>query len=78
MQLSPTTAAPQAATFTVPQFLASHNVSRTHFYALVADGRGPRLMKVGRRTLISVEAAAAWRARMEAETAAQLDTADLV
>jgi len=29
---------------------------------------GPRLMKVGRRTLISVEAAADWRRDMEAKT----------
>lgn len=56
------------STYTVPQFCDGHNVSRTHFYALLKDGKGPRLMKVGRRTLISAEAAVAWRKRMEDET----------
>jgi predicted DNA-binding transcriptional regulator AlpA len=55
--------------FTIPQFVAAHNVSRSHLYGLLAEGRGPRLMKVGRRTLISTEAAAEWRRRMEQETA---------
>lgn len=59
------------ATYTIPQFLGSHNVSRTHFYALVKEGKGPRLMKVGRRTLVSAEAAADWRKRMEMETASE-------
>ena len=56
-------------TATIPQFCDSHNISRTHFYELVKRGQGPRLMKVGRRTLISQEAAAEWRKRMEDETA---------
>jgi predicted DNA-binding transcriptional regulator AlpA len=55
---------------TVPQFCDGHNISRTHFYELVKQGRAPRLMKVGRRTLISQEAAADWRKRMEDETGA--------
>lgn len=59
------------ATYTIPQFLGSHNVSRTHFYALVKEGKGPRLMKVGRRTLVSAEAAADWRKQMEVDTAAE-------
>lgn len=56
-------------TYTVPQFCDAHNVSRTHLYALWKEDKGPRLMKVGRRTLISAEAAADWRKRMEDETA---------
>ena len=56
------------STATVPQFCDGHNISRTHFYELIKQGRAPRLMKVGRRTLISQEAAADWRKRMEAET----------
>lgn len=55
-------------TYTIPQFCDSHNLSRTHFYALLKEGKGPRLMKVGRRSLISAESAAAWRKRMEDET----------
>ena len=56
---------------TIPQFCDGHNISRTHFYQLIKDGKAPRLMKVGRRTLISQEAAAEWRKRMESETAGE-------
>ncbi|VTU29681.1 Helix-turn-helix domain protein [Variovorax sp. PBL-H6] len=59
---------PRAAD-SIPQFCEGHNISRTHLYELIKQGKGPRLMKLGRRTLISAEAAAEWRARMEAETA---------
>lgn len=60
---------------TVPQFCDGHNISRTHFYELIKQGKAPRLMKVGRRTLISQEAAADWRRRIEAETAGEPVTA---
>ena len=63
--------APKPAS-TVPQFCDGHNISRTHFYELVKQGKAPRLMKVGRRTLISHEAAADWRRRIEAETAGEM------
>lgn len=56
--------------FTVHQFCADHSISRATFYNLINEGKGPVLMKVGSRTLISVEAAEAWRRRMEAESAA--------
>ena len=55
--------------YTIPQFCDGFNVSRTHFYELLKQGKGPRLMKVGRRTLISAQAAADWCKRMEEETA---------
>lgn len=55
-------------TYTIPQFCDGHNVSRTHYYALLKEGKGPRMMRVGRRHLISAEAAADWRKRMEDET----------
>ena len=47
-------------------FCREHGISRAHFYNLLRRGEGPAIMKVGRRTLISVEAAAEWRWRMEA------------
>lgn len=57
--------------YTVKEFCASHGgFCIPFFYALIKQGKAPRLMKVGRRTLISKEAAAEWRARMEAETIA--------
>lgn len=55
-------------TFSIPQFCDDHNISRAFFYKLVNEGKAPRLMKIGRRTLISAEAASEWRALMEAQT----------
>lgn len=57
-------------TATIPQFCDAHNISRTHLYELIKAGKGPRLMKLGRRVLISAEAASEWRHRIEAETSA--------
>ena len=47
-------------------FCREHGISRAHFYNLLKRGDGPAIMKVGRRTLISAEAAAEWRRQMEA------------
>ncbi len=52
-------------TYTVAQFCNSHHISRSMFYKLLKQGQGPRRMVVGRRRLISNEAAADWRQRME-------------
>ena len=49
-------------------FCQRHRISRRTFYQLQAEGRGPRIMKVGTRTLISREAAAEWRRRIEAQS----------
>ena len=60
---------PQKPASTIPDFCADHSISRTHFYELAKQGKAPRLIKLGRRTLISAESAAEWRLRMERETA---------
>ena len=52
-------------TYTVNQFCKAHNISRSMFYKQQKLGQGPRVMRVGRRRLISYEAAAEWRQRME-------------
>ena len=44
------------------------NMSRTLFYELEKQGRGPVTFKLGRKTLISSHAAADWVKRMEAES----------
>jgi hypothetical protein len=51
--------------FSVAEFCEAHRISRALFYLLLKEGNGPRLMRVGRRTLVTVEAAAEWRRRME-------------
>lgn len=54
--------------FSVSEFCTAHGFSRALFYLLLKDGRAPAIMRVGRRTLISAEAAAAWRERMTRES----------
>ena len=54
--------------YSVPAFCEAHGISRGYLYELWARGDGPRRMKVGRRTLISREAAARWRRQMEKHT----------
>jgi hypothetical protein len=54
----------------VEEFCHAHNISRAMFYLLQTRGSGPRVMKVGRRTLITKDASRAWRDRMEQQAAA--------
>jgi predicted DNA-binding transcriptional regulator AlpA len=51
--------------YTVPEFCLQHRISRSLFYKLVKEGHGPRIMKAGKRTLITSEAAEAWRRNSE-------------
>jgi hypothetical protein len=53
----------------VAEFCEQHSISRALYNTLRAQGKGPREMHVGGITRISVEAAAAWRKRMEREPA---------
>lgn len=55
--------------FSVPEFCHAHGISRGLLYKLLNEGRGPKAVKIGRRTLISSEAAETWRRRMEQEAA---------
>lgn len=56
---------------TVDEFLRAHRISRSLFYRLCREGQGPALMHVGSRTMISDEAAAAWRREREDEARAR-------
>ena len=59
-------AALEPGAFDIPTFCLLHMISRASLYKLWRLGRGPAVMKVGTRTLISREAAAEWRRQMEA------------
>ena len=52
----------------IPMFATEHGISRSLLYKLLAEGRGPRITKISGRTLISAEAAAEWRSRLERDT----------
>lgn len=49
----------------VDEFCRAHDICRASFYNLRRKGKAPKTMKVGGRSLISVEAAAEWRREME-------------
>ena len=53
---------PQAQS--VSEFCKANGISMSFFYKLQRQNQGPRLMKIGRRTLITTEAAHDWRERM--------------
>jgi predicted DNA-binding transcriptional regulator AlpA len=57
------------ACYSVDEFCSAHAISRAMFYKLKAEGRGPKTMSVGSRTLVSMEAAAEWRRSCEGEAA---------
>lgn len=52
------------AAYSIIEFCEAYRLSRSGFYKLRAAGRAPALMQVGKRVLISLEAAAAWAASM--------------
>ena len=56
------------AAYTIQEFCDAHRISRGALYQLWARGQGPRWLNVGKKRLISVEAAAGWRAEREAAT----------
>ena len=49
------------AAFTVAEFCEAHRLSRSYLYKIWAAGTGPRIMRVGSKVLISIEAAEDWR-----------------
>ena len=58
---------PPRAAWNVPEFCQAHDISRAFLYKLWKAGSGPRVLKVGRRTLITPEAGAEWLAGMEVQ-----------
>lgn len=64
-------APPEAAVigaYSIEGFCKAHGgLSESMFHKLCRKGRGPAVMKVGTRTLISAESAAAWRQALTVE-----------
>ncbi len=57
---------------TVDAFCRAYAIGRSTLYRMLRDKAGPTTMKVGRRTLISVEAADEWQKSIEARSPANL------
>lgn len=51
-------------TYSVKDFCQSFGISIPLFYKLLKGGTAPKIMKVGRRTLITSEAAEDWKKKM--------------
>ncbi|MDD5211917.1 MAG: hypothetical protein PHV62_05840 [Sulfuricurvum sp.] len=51
--------------YSIEEFCKNHKISKAHFYNLQKKQLTPRIMKVGKRVLISEEAAIDWRKKME-------------
>jgi hypothetical protein len=51
--------------YTLSAFCKAHGISVSTLYNLMHRGTAPRLMRVGKRVLVSREAAADWRRQME-------------
>jgi hypothetical protein len=58
------------AAYTLAEFCKAHRLSESMYYKLKRAGLGPRECKVLSKILITHEAAAEWRAKREAESAA--------
>lgn len=54
--------------YSIKQFCQAHDISVDTYFRMQRVGYGPVTMKVGGRTLISIEAAAAWRRERETDT----------
>ncbi len=50
----------------VSEFCQNNNISQSFFYKLLKQGKAPRIMKIGNRTIITAEAENEWRKAMEA------------
>jgi excisionase family DNA binding protein len=50
-----------ALAYTIPEFCEAYRLSRSGFYNAIARGEAPALMRIGRRVMISREAAEDWR-----------------
>jgi hypothetical protein len=60
---------PQA--FSTAEFCERNKISLSTFFKLQRENRGPRLMKIGHISRISIEAERDWRRAMEAEAASE-------
>jgi hypothetical protein len=62
---------PQApAAYFINEFCAAHRLSPSMYWKLKSEGKAPTEMQVGRRRMISFEAAERWRREREAAAVA--------
>ena len=54
--------------YTIDEFCMANRICRATFYNILKAGKGPVIMRVGTKTLISEEASENWRRQLESET----------
>jgi hypothetical protein len=64
---TPVRAEANTMAMSIAEFCRLHSISQDQFFKMRRGGWGPAIMKVGKRTLISTESAARWRAEREAK-----------
>jgi hypothetical protein len=64
---------PPREALSIPEFCVAFGISEDFFYKLKRQRQTPRLMKVGKRTLISMEAAIEWRKAHEEAVSAEAE-----
>jgi hypothetical protein len=62
----PVSADSNTLAMSISEFARLHGISQDQYFKMAREKWGPATMKVGKRTLISAEAAAEWRRKMEA------------
>ena len=67
-QIVPVRLANGQLAYTIPQFCNAHQISVGLYFKLKAQGRAPRLMKLGRRSLITAQEIARWQAERQSES----------
>lgn len=60
--------------YSIAEFCALYGISRPFFYTLAKRGQAPEVMKLGTRTIISVDAATRWQEKMERQFSAITET----
>ena len=54
----------------IKAFCEAHSISRNLFYTLKKQGLAPKMIHVGKRRLITEEAATEWRQMMQSQSSA--------
>jgi hypothetical protein len=58
---------------TIPEFCERNTIKKSFYHKLQAAGKGPRVLRVGGRRMISREAEAEWRKSFEGQYASPAD-----
>jgi predicted DNA-binding transcriptional regulator AlpA len=64
---------PPRIALSIPEFCVAFGISEDFFYKLKRQGQAPRLMKIGGRTLVSLQAANEWLVERERDAIAKVE-----